>query len=156
MQGIEYEGDELTDNDNGNISDDVEDEEDEEGEEPEEEGGDEEEEEVEEYEEEKAEADKVDKDDDGEENEDDRHSDDGCDVPDEEFGEDAADKEGGENTRDDMRHDYLSSLLSVIEEEDYRAHLAYLLRNPDEDKDFVIHSEEEEYRLQVEEDDHDL
>ena len=53
---------------------------------------------------------------------------------------------------DEKRQEYLSSLLSIIEEDDHRI---YLSRNPDEDLDFVIHSDEEEYRRQVEDNDND-
>ena len=76
-----------------------------------------------------------------------------CDDTNDEFGD--SEKEGGGNPNDDEMHDYLSSILSAIEEEDHRARQVYLLDNPDEDEDFVIHSEEEEYRLLVFEEEHD-
>ena len=61
-------------------------------------------------------------------------------------------EEGEEISDDEQRHDYLASLLTSIEEDDRQL---YLLHNPDEDDDFVIHSVEEEYRRQVEDEDYE-
>jgi hypothetical protein len=54
--------------------------------------------------------------------------------------------------RDKERDDYLQTLLSTIEDNDRRQ---YLAQNPDEDADFVINSYEEEYRRQVQDNDHE-
>ena len=65
--------------------------------------------------------------------------------------EDEGDVARGEDSNKE-RDDYLQKLLSAIEDNDRRQ---YLAQNPDEDADFVINSYEEEYRRQVQDNDHE-
>jgi hypothetical protein len=166
MEGVDHQGEELTDIDDGNVVDDEDD--DERDDEREELGGNEGEEVADNVEDEVDEEDEEEVDEEDEEDEVDEEDRD--DKGENEIGgcndecSGAIDNESGDNDKlgdydtnphDDDRHNYLSSILSAIEEEDHRARQVYLLDNPDEDQNFVIHSEEDEYRLQVLEDDHD-
>ena len=117
-----------------------------------------------------------DEDDDDEDDDDEDEDDDDDDDDDEEFDDDDDDDDEDNDDDDEVnlfkyiddvvdeddvargedsdkdRDDYLQTLLSTIEDNDRRQ---YLAQNPDEDADFLINSYEEEYRRQVQDDDHE-
>ena len=169
MEGLEYEGEEYINRNDDNVSiaepGDDEDEEDDEDE-----GGDEDDEDNDEDDDGDEDGDDEDKDkddndaEDGEDDEQDNENeydndneevdDDDDDEVDPKYIDDVEDEDDvarGEDS-DKERDDYLQTLLSTIEDNDRRQ---YLAQNPDEDTDFVINSYEEEYRRQVQDDDHE-
>ena len=170
MEGLEYEGEEYINRNDDNVSiaepGDDQDEEDDEDE-----GGDEDDEDNDEDDDgdEDGDDEYEDKDDnnaeDGEDDEQDNENeydndneevdDDDDDEVDPKYIDDVEDEDDVARGayRDKERHDYLQTLLSTIEDNDRRQYL--VAQNPDEDTDFVINSYEEEYRRQVQDDDHD-
>jgi hypothetical protein len=170
MEGLEYEGEEYINRNDDNVSiaepGDDEDEEDDEDE-----GGDEDDEDNDEDDDGDEDGDDEDKDkddnnaEDGEDDEQDNENeydndneevddDDDDDEVDPKYIDDVEDEDDvarGEDS-DKERDDYLQTLLSTIEDNDRRQ---YLAQNPDEDADFVINSYEEEYRRQVQDNDHE-